>query len=65
MFGCGNETAMSKGNGSGTPGLYTAWRHGFVEPVPAGERITSPQRWRITDAGRAAISAGEERKESR
>lgn len=55
MFGNGNETAWSKGNGSGTRGLFQAWKRKLVEPVQAGG-LRSPQEWRITAAGRDFIA---------
>ena len=55
MFGCGNDTAYSKGNGSGTPGLFPAWNRKWVEPIPPGP-MTSPQQWQITAAGRDALA---------
>lgn len=54
MFSPGNETCTTKGNGSGTPGLFPAWDLKWVEVVG---KLGRPTLWRITAAGQAALDA--------
>ena len=53
MFSAGNDIATTKGNGSGIPGLFPAMNRGWVEVVG---KFGKPTTWRITEAGKFALS---------